>query len=1377
MSLNEAGLAIGDYDNDGYLDICSGGYTGNTRLYKNNGNGSFTRTNTNIGTSYRNYPAFGDYDNDGNLDLVFANGISRNNGAGTFADAVTLNNGVGGIDKPAVADMNSDGRLDVVTLACLDDSTYFLRINTNNGNNTFTRTDTSPQLVVPDYPNVALADLDNDGGPDIVAEGFDQIVSKTFVKVFMNRNSSMGNANTAPQPPTGLTALFSYDVNVASITLCWTPAQYDVGNSSHSIYYNIEMATYPVTLSTDRKGIAGVNSLKMPWNYGASDFGKFMRPAIKTWPGLPQPMQGAAYQVSLAQLVSNATYYYRVQTIDAGLMRSTWSAEFSICTPAPQAPNMPTGLTQYIVAGSTLASYDWAGKAGDVVASSFTLTDPDGGQLVKFRIQISSVTYLNSPLWNQGLSVDYTSNWLTQGSTNFYWPALPNAGRYWWRVYALNQSSVPALATLLGDGTSPVISWKTDFDPKGVDIVPGIGITGIVALGDVDNNGTLDLAIVGNTGSGSIDRVYKNNGDGTFNQSFTTLVSGSGIGAGKFVMGDYNNDGYLDVAVGGNDLSIGSQRLYVLRNNGDGTFNSTKVQPIPGWLPGGAPVTSWADYNNDGYLDLGISCNDGSIKNEIFYNLGNGAFNPTPAVFDTVGMGAITSADYDNDGNIDVCITINFNATRIFKNNGNGTFTKTFDQSWARNAGGVFGDYDNDGKLDLALWNNVRNNNSSFATSVTLGHGHDSAAWADINNDGLLDLVANGSIDGTPNTKYLDFFRNNGNNTFTANEIRPNWGINNDTNLSAPALALGDIDNNGDVDCVVIGRDTAGTRTLRAFFNKNHDIGNANVAPVPPSGLASQTTYAVANSTVIITWPTAQYDAGKSSCTLYFQVAVSTAPMALGASNKALIESPAAVGSYITTWASQGDGFGNFLRPSAKVWGTDSTTNFGYQLNLSTNSISANTTYYYRVQTIDASLARSTWSAEYTYFTNAPPAVVTDLYATAGGIGSGAVTLTWTAPGDAAQIGNLTAGSQFKIEYSSVGIINQADFDVPPASLAVQTITISTDTTAMSPQSYNVTGLMGSTTYWFALQTQNAEGIWSIWQSSVDVAAYNNFASTCTNALDATPPAALTDLAAVTGFGPGTINLSWTSPGDDGLTGDIAAGAYKIRYSTYTTEAADFWTDAATNWTDFSNKYQVAWSTDTAPSLPSAHALTGLTEGVTYYIRAWTRDEIGTDVATWNGNWSELSNGATCWAQTTNMLVVIDSAAATINFGNLAVGSSAITLSSATIYNLGNVTATFKMYVSTETPGTPWTVAASSGPDSCIIWGLLNSARPTDGDFGDEDKLFSTYTVFTSTYIAGDQNGVSVPPGESRIFWYKIQMPTVSNTDQPQAIRFKVNGE
>lgn len=112
---------------------------------------------------------------------------------------------------------------------------------------------------------------------------------------------------------------------------------------------------------------------------------------------------------------------------------------------------------------------------------------------------------------------------------------------------------------------------------------------------------------------------------------------------------------------------------------------------------------------------------------------------------------------------------------------------------------------------------------------------------------------------------------------------------------------------------------------------------------------------------------------------------------------------------------------------------------------------------------------------------------------------------------------------------------------------------------------------------------------------------------------DTTPPAAVTDLVAFAGPSTGEITLTWTAPGDDGISRDIVGGMYWIKYST-TGVIKD---DATWN----SAPYEVKWTTNTQPGINEIKTISGLYSNIMYYFAIKTRDEVA-------NNWSGLSNPA-----------------------------------------------------------------------------------------------------------------------------------------------------
>jgi hypothetical protein len=296
---------------------------------------------------------------------------------------------------------------------------------------------------------------------------------------------------------------------------------------------------------------------------------------------------------------------------------------------------------------------------------------------------------------------------------------------------------------------------------------------------DFDNDGFLDLFVAnGGGGSPGPNLLYHNNGDGTFRKITSGAVVTDRIQSFNGAWGDYNNDGYLDLFVGDN----GGNANALYRNNGNGTF--TKITSGSIVNEGGACVPSaWADYNNDGFLDLFVG--NGAGNNFLYRNKGDGTFVKITSGSPVNEGGAVGCSwgDYDNDGFLDLFVsnggigspTNNF----LYHNQRDGTFVKVTSGSIVTDVGNfvhcAWGDYDNDGFLDLFVCRQLGQNNSLYHnngdgtfTRITQGSlvndGGNSVAcaWVDYDNDGFLDLfVTNGAFGNVSQHNFL--YRNNGN--------------------------------------------------------------------------------------------------------------------------------------------------------------------------------------------------------------------------------------------------------------------------------------------------------------------------------------------------------------------------------------------------------------------------------------------------------------------------------------------------------------------------------------------------------------------------------------------------------------------------------------
>ena len=182
---------------------------------------------------------------------------------------------------------------------------------------------------------------------------------------------------------------------------------------------------------------------------------------------------------------------------------------------------------------------------------------------------------------------------------------------------------------------------------------------GTASWGDFDNDGKLDLLLVGSINNQyGIASVYRNLGNGVFTNVFSSGVASYYGGAGAW--GDHNNDGWLDMVISG---GLGSTVVY--RNNGNGTFTQTSS-----FSSGSTPSVAWGDFNNDGWLDLLVGTGSSSA---LYRNNGNGTFTSAGLSLPVVPNGSLAWGDYNNDGNLDLLFS--GNTMSIYRNNNGVTNT------------------------------------------------------------------------------------------------------------------------------------------------------------------------------------------------------------------------------------------------------------------------------------------------------------------------------------------------------------------------------------------------------------------------------------------------------------------------------------------------------------------------------------------------------------------------------------------------------------------------------------------------------------------------------------------------------------------------------
>lgn len=771
-------VALGDYDNDGLIDVAipSGGLF--ALLYKNIGDCSFDPPQFNVLNGNSLGPMeWGDYDNDGDLDLIMRSQILRNNGNGSFTlmESIVMQETWNGMTR--WNDYNNDGLLDVIFTGQTADekATSFYK---NNGNNAFSKINT---ISINGLQNGSFdwGDYDNDGDHDLLVSGLSE--SGLNSAIYRNDGEGMLTKLIIPDLPglwLGEAKWGDYDAD----------GDLDILAAGHANQFDSNAPFTGIFRNDGNDSFSLQNYNLEPLGSGSVAWGDYDK--------------DGDLDIALISIKPNQSGVYET-------IARVYRNDLGVTNPAPAAPSFIHADVNNLYVTLRWDDVKTDNTPGSSITYNLKIENSDNGNVV---MQSNShgngfrkiVSFGNA--W-QGTNAtfklpfgNYTSNVqaVDNGFTGGPFCAVP-------ATFSIVPVQARSLSAIIINSTTLKLKWNRgtgdrcvvfckqtssetaapeDTKTYAADAEYGlgyqIGTTGWYCV----YNGRSDSVVVsglivgkqysfhvfeysGTTGTEDYLDLSVDGNPGVFSTSMFTEQTAitnqmSNLINSRAIWGDYNDNGFLDVFVQGDPSKI-------YKNMGDNTFDDIGIS-FPSIENGSS---AWGDYDNDGDLDLLITGRSTSPITKLFENKGNDVFEELlPNVFTPVCWSSVAWGDYDADGDLDLLINGSTGntensapVTKVYKNNGSGTFAEQ-------------------------------------TTIVLTGLNKGSVKWADYDNDGDLDIFNTGST--SENIHKTEIYRNNGTGTFVRQDQafaeQDKWLLD---LLEYSALSPGDYDNDGDLDLLI----------------------------------------------------------------------------------------------------------------------------------------------------------------------------------------------------------------------------------------------------------------------------------------------------------------------------------------------------------------------------------------------------------------------------------------------------------------------------------------------------------------------------------------------------------------------------------------------